>query len=311
MSVNNPVDIDDIFKKNTKSMSYRNARPTPDAASKESRDRLRRCSFILDSPATYKSFTTFASDVEAIAALGYGAIELQLRTPEDVNITELASLLASCGLRFCAFQTGFAYLEKHIYLASVDQNKRQAAADLLKRYVDLAARFQAIVVLGLLQGTRGDEPNPQVRIAHLSEELSILAEYAAAAGVVIVIEPVNRYECDIFHNTAADVLRTVNRIASAGLRAMIDTFHANIEERSETEAARLLAPVLAHVHLSETNRGLFGSGHLDFSAFFRVLEEIQYPGFVSIGIYRQNGSAADHARSARDHLNGVFETLAE
>src|SRR5437588_10251859 len=99
---------------------------------------LPHLSYILDSPACYADFSSFARDVEHLATLGYDAIELQLRSPNDLNVG-FATLLNDCGLRLTAFQTGSAYLESGICLASPDGSVRPAAAVLLKRYVELAA----------------------------------------------------------------------------------------------------------------------------------------------------------------------------
>src|SRR5215472_466053 len=184
---------------------------------------LRRFSYILESPACYGGFSIFAADVESVAALGYGGIELQLRCPTDVN-GDCTALLHDCGLRLTAFQTGSAYLESGICLVSPNRAVRRAATDLVKRYVDLAARFGAVVVFGLLQGTRKEEPDPCTARARIEEQLSELASYAACAHVTIAVEPVNRYECAVFHNTVADVRATVERVNSPALRVMVDTF---------------------------------------------------------------------------------------
>ena len=121
----------------------------------------------------------------------------------------------------------------------------------------------------------------------------------------MVMEPVNRYECSVFHNTVADVLSAVEAVSSPSLRGMVDTFHVNIEEAGQQQAIYAAAPMLSHVHLSETNRGLFGSGHLDFGSVFSALHDINYTGFVSVGIYRDAPSVAERARHASERIQGV------
>jgi sugar phosphate isomerase/epimerase len=269
---------------------------------------LHRFSYILESPACYSSFSSFVADVEQVASLGYGAIELQLRRPADVN-GDCTALLRECGLPLAAFQTGSAYLESGICLASPNQSVRRATADLVRRYIDLAAQFGAVVVFGLLQGTRKEEPDPGTARVRIQEQLSDLAGYAACTNVIIAVEPVNRYECDVFHNTVADALDTVERVNSPALRVMVDTFHMNIEERGQAEGIRAAGRVLAHVHLSETNRGLLGSGHLDFAEVFQTIEEIAYNGRLSIGIYRDAPAVAERARAARDFVCRLYESI--
>jgi D-psicose/D-tagatose/L-ribulose 3-epimerase len=43
-----------------------------------------------------------------------------------------------------------------------------------------------------------------------------------------------------------------------------DTFHANIEERHPVDSLRAVAKMLGHVHISENDRGIPGTGHNDW-----------------------------------------------
>lgn len=262
-------------------------------------------SYILESPRQYATWKDFRCDVEAVAQCGYEAIELQMATPDDFSGSDFASLLGDCGLRLAGIQTGSAYLADGRCLGSPDAIVRRAAIDLLKRYIDCVAPFQSLIVFGLLQGSRKDEPDRERALERILTHLSELADYAYAAGVVIVMEPVNRYECSVFHNTVADMLSSVESVSSPSLRGMVDTFHVNIEETGQQQAIYAAAQVLSHVHLSETNRGLLGSGHLDFGAVFSALHEIKYTGFVSVGIYRDAPAVAERARHASVKLQGI------
>jgi len=66
---------------------------------------------------------------------------------------------------------------------------------------------------------------------------------------------------------------------------MIDTFHMNIEERDMIAPIARITDILAHVHLSETNRDVLGTGHWDTSEFFGALESVGYSGFCAVGVY--------------------------
>ncbi len=262
-------------------------------------------SYILESPQRYGCWEDFRVDVEAVARCGYAGIELQMVTPDDLDGGDFVQLLADCGLRLAGIQTGSAYLETGVCLGSPDSSVRRAATDLLKRYIDCVAPFESVIVFGLLQGSRKDEPDRDRAMERILTHLGELAQYAEAAGVLVVMEPVNRYECNVFHNTVADVLSSVESVASAALRGMVDTFHVNIEEAGQREAIHAAAPMLSHVHLSETNRGLLGSGHLDFASVFTALREVHYTGFVSVGIYRDAPPVAERARHASEALRDL------
>ncbi len=108
------------------------------------------------------------------------------------------------------------------------------------------------------------------------------AEHAAAAGIRLALEPLNRYEADLI-NTAEQGLEFVEEVGHPALGLLLDTYHANIEEasweapfRSLTEAGRLW-----HVHLGDNNRLPPGRGMIDFCALLRLLRSLGYDGALS------------------------------
>ena len=61
---------------------------------------------------------------------------------------------------------------------------------------------------------------------------------------------------------------------------MLDTIHMNIEERSLTEPIYRCGESLGHVHLCESNGGVFGRGHIDFKSVLQALKSVGYQGFA-------------------------------
>ena len=60
-----------------------------------------------------------------------------------------------------------------------------------------------------------------------------------------------------------------------------------------------IGEILAHVHLSETNRDVLGEGHWDTKGFLTELRRIGYPGFCSIGVYNTRRSRRDCLQHCR------------
>ena len=108
-----------------------------------------------------------------------------------------------------------------------------------------------------------------------------VAEYAGQAGVMLGLEALNRFECYLL-NTHADSTRFVREVNHPNCRAMYDTFHANIEEKSIPAAIRAVAPVLCHVHISENDRSTPGQGNVRWAENFDTLKEIGYDGWLTI-----------------------------
>jgi D-psicose/D-tagatose/L-ribulose 3-epimerase len=68
---------------------------------------------------------------------------------------------------------------------------------------------------------------------------------------------------------------------------MFDTFHANIEEKSIYKSAKSCGKYLAHVHVSENDRGVPGTGHIAWAELRRALEELRYDGWLTIESFGQ------------------------
>ncbi len=63
---------------------------------------------------------------------------------------------------------------------------------------------------------------------------------------------------------------------------MFDTFHANIEEKNIADAYRTVGRHLKHVHTCENDRGIPGTGHIDWTGVFQSLRESGYDGWLTI-----------------------------
>jgi D-psicose/D-tagatose/L-ribulose 3-epimerase len=184
----------------------------------------------------------------------------------------------------CAFQTGSTYSSRGNCLCTADEMVRRRTIELLKSFVDLAARWNAVIVFGSLQGRLRDEPNRQTGAARIREALREVGEYAAEKKATIAFEPVNHGEVG-FHNTIAEASGLVRSLDLPSVRLMIDTFHINIEEWDVLAPLTDIQDILAHVHLSETNRGVLGTGHWPTAGFLRRLAEIDFAGHCSVGVY--------------------------
>ena len=63
---------------------------------------------------------------------------------------------------------------------------------------------------------------------------------------------------------------------------LFDTFHANIEEKSIGPALERAGKLLRHVHACENDRGIAGSGHVEWTDVFAALDRIGYGRWMVI-----------------------------
>ena len=232
---------------------------------------------------------------------GYDGVELNLTDPPGVSLADLRRWTDELGLVIPSFLTGEAYNDG-LCLSSPDESVRRRAVERLIAYVDTAAEFDAILVVGLMQGLRSDEPDAEVANRRIADCLRRVAEAAEQKNVEFVIEPVNHLQVG-FNNSVAEVRQLIRTIGSPAVRPMVDTVHLNIEEASLTQPIRDCGSELRHVHLCENNGAHFGTGHIDFREILRVLEEVGYDGFGSVKVYREPLESG--ARTAIEYLNGL------
>jgi D-psicose/D-tagatose/L-ribulose 3-epimerase len=95
------------------------------------------------------------------------------------------------------------------------------------------------------------------------------------------LEALNRFECYLL-NTMDDLAAFVGKVGHPNIRAMYDTFHANIEEADPIGALTRNRDVIAHIHLSENDRGVPGRGNIPWAETFAAIRDSGYDDWLTI-----------------------------
>ena len=108
------------------------------------------------------------------------------------------------------------------------------------------------------------------------------ADLARRHGITLVIEPLNRGECNIL-NTVAEAMTYVDRLKHPNVRCLVDSYHFWLEDEplANLEAAM---PHIAHVHVADRDgRTAPGeSGTSDYGPFLRVLKAGGYDKRIAV-----------------------------
>jgi D-psicose/D-tagatose/L-ribulose 3-epimerase len=218
--------------------------------------------------------------VDRVAALGLDFIEIPLMGVDDVHPRPIRARLDGAGIDVVTSTV----LSESTDITSPDPAVRSAGLEYLRRCVDVTAEMGAPQFSGVIYGMHGKRPpeRPEQQEWEWSAEcLARLAEHAAAAGVTLGLEPVNRYESPLI-NTCEQALRLADMIGAPNVEIHLDTYHMNIEEKSWTEPVALAGERLCHFHLCENDRGIPGSGLVDWEALFGALGELRYDGYAGL-----------------------------
>lgn len=108
-----------------------------------------------------------------------------------------------------------------------------------------------------------------------------MAPIAEQHAVTIVVEPLNRAECNIL-TTVDEAGRYVEAVNHPAFRLLVDAYHWNKDHDRADDLVRW-GPLLAHAHIATTTtRKAPGLEPCDFTPFFRALREGGYDGPVSV-----------------------------
>lgn len=257
-------------------------------------------------PSAFVVFRGFQQSIPKAAKLGFDGVELALRRVSEINMSELDRLLSENNVEVSCISTGQVFADGGLVFTHDEVSKRGEAKSVFKEFIDMAQDYGRLVNIGRIRGTVGNRKRKYVEDLFV-EVVCELCEYAQARGVTLLLEPVNRYECD-FINTVDEGGKFLNRIAAANLGVMPDVFHMNIEEKSITEALTKNIEHIKYVHFADSNRLAPGEGHVDFGQILETLHKVGYDEYISIEILPKP-SADVAAQQAIHFLRPLIQQL--
>jgi D-psicose/D-tagatose/L-ribulose 3-epimerase len=211
---------------------------------------------------------------------GFDGIEVPMFHPADFDLPDIRRGLEQNGLECTVCAVLPAGLGVGADDASVRRKTRTHIEDCIKATAEAGAKIMAGPLyspVGYLPGRRrtADEWSWAV------ECFQSLGPVLSRHDVTLAIEPLNRFET-YFLNTAEDAAALCDQIDHPNVGILFDTFHANIEEKSIGQGYRTVARHLKHVHTCENDRGIPGSGHVEWKDVFKALRDIGYDGWLTI-----------------------------
>lgn len=248
--------------------------------------------------------------IERFKAYGSQLIELAVVNPSAVNVKALNTELQASGLERPVVCGAFG--------AGRDLRGTTEQAGNAARYVgeliDLAEAIGSQIVCGPMYSETGrsgahSAAERAAQLAQIADHLKPLCAKAERAGVVLALEPLNRFETDCI-NTLEQAVGLIDRVGSPALKIHIDTFHMHIEEDDSGAAIRRYAEHIAHVHASASHRGLLGQDQVEWSGVLSALHESDYRGDIVIESFSEENPTIARATAIWRKLYESPEQLA-
>jgi D-psicose/D-tagatose/L-ribulose 3-epimerase len=224
--------------------------------------------------------------IDKLKEIGYDGVECLIGSPDEKAYKRFGDHAHKIGLETTS-----------VFVVGVDENPvnpsseiRARGLDRIKWGIDRAHDMSAKVMCGPFHSAHGfftKKPPQDEEYQRCAEVLHAAGEYAAQAGITLALEALNRFECYLC-NTMEQLQRLVKASDHPNVKAMFDTHHANIEEKKNQTALQTIAPYLAHVHISENDRGTPGDGLVQWDENFSALADIKFDGWLTIEAFSRN-----------------------
>ncbi|MBI3735186.1 sugar phosphate isomerase/epimerase [Candidatus Sumerlaeota bacterium] len=240
--------------------------------------------------------------LKKIKKWGFDGVEFPMF---DVKGSPWGALGAACdalGLE----RTTVACLPQGANLIGSGATERQAAQDFLKGCVDASVVLGSKMLAGPIYSPVGrlvGRGPDQSEFEWAAAGLKFVGRYAAAAGVSISVEPLNRFET-YFLNSQEQACKLTDAIGLKNVGHMYDTFHANIEEKDIAAAIKRSGKRINHVHISANDRATPGEDHVDYKKTIAALKSAKYNGWLTIEAF---GRSLPELAAATCIWRGMFK----
>lgn len=205
---------------------------------------------------------------------GVKLVEIPLLRPDEIDVDGTRAVMAEFAIDISCSLGLPGRLD---IISRLDE-----AIAFLEGALDVTARVGAPYLSGVPYGTLGyvsGRPRTRQEEDAVVRVVERAAKAAKARGLGLGIEPCNRYETHLM-NTAADAVAVIERSGADNVFVHLDTYHMNIEEAGMAKGFATAGPLLGYVHVSESNRGVPGTGTIDWADVMEGLAAIDYAGPV-------------------------------
>lgn len=234
--------------------------------------------------------------IKKVSNLGFDGIEIPI-SGARINIAELRKLL---------FETGRGLVPIVLVGGTPSEDISSGISEIrrngekrIHRSIEICNSLGGQLVGGPMYASTSNpsyysEVRRTTMLSRSVESMKRMADFAAQKKIKIAIEPICRYN-NSFLNTVQQAKSFLREVGRKNVGLLLDTFHLNIEEKSVKSAILEAGENLFHFHACENDRGVPGTGHIDWNEIADALDEIGYSGWLSI----ESFNPKEHALASR------------
>jgi len=249
---------------------------------------------------TLKKQGTFEENLERVAQAGYPNVELTgefKQWSEDDWRRILARMKAlNLSVDTTSGATG----------SFADPAGGEAFLAGLKSFIPMAKRLDCKRII-MLSGKRIEGTDPKIQHAASIESLKRAADLLSAAGIVAVIEPIDRLENPpIYLDGVTEAFEIADAVGSPNVKVLYDVYHeqrefGNLIEKFEKNIAQV-----GLIHIADVpGRHEPGTGEINYPNIYRKLAQLKYKGEIAMEFY-PTGDIVGNLRRAREEAQSLL-----
>ncbi|MDR7521544.1 MAG: hydroxypyruvate isomerase family protein [Armatimonadota bacterium] len=229
----------------------------------------------------------FMARFDAAARAGFSAVEYMF--PYEHDVDAIAGELRRLGLRQVLFNLPAGDWAAGDRGIATDPGRRQEFRDGVRLAMDVARRLGCPRV-NCLVGKQLDGVPLAEQWACLVDNLKYAAGAFEREGLVLLVEPINTFDIPgFFLRTSGEAFALQDAVGAANFKVQYDVYHAQRMEGNLTYTLRNNIGRIGHIQVADApDRNQPGTGEINFSYLFRVLDRTDYEGEVGLE-YRPTG----------------------
>ena len=239
------------------------------------------------------------------ADLGYDALSLTVKDPDERDWGQVLRTLRSCGLEASGLATGRVYTVDGFGLGMADAEKRRAAVDRMLAFLPICAELGgAKLIIGAIRGWTRDAGGREAYGPLFRASLEEILNHAEPLGVPVALEAISRMDSDAYCSIAetADFIRSFH---SSALRLQLDSIHLHTNGETQFYEEILRAgELIGQVDISDVDRMAPDGNHFDFPKLIQALKEVRYQDYLVFEYRAAPPECA--AKAGLDYIRGLL-----
>lgn len=216
--------------------------------------------------------------IRRLAKFGYDSIEIG-GEPDKYDTQEVSKLLKENGLRCWGSVT---LMFPGLDLIDSNPAIREKTVQYCKDCVRMVRELDGceVTVVPSTVGKVIPQASPEQEWAWCVEGLKEVYAYSESVGIVLALEPLNRFETNFLNR--ADQAVSLATAVGDNCGVCLDAFHINIEEPDLYQSILNTGKRLVDFHIADNNRMPAGHGDYNWAKLVKTLDEAGYKNALTV-----------------------------